>query len=405
MGCRQAVPAWHEATRGWVQEGKLVVLGIAQEQHPDRCRLFAQWKRLNWPMVYDPINVLGVAGVPVEVAVDERGIVRSTRLDLKTFEEAFVNKAFVAEAIEPAAQAVPPSPPDPAALRRRAEDGRSAQAWRDLGDALALWGGIDRVDEAIDAYARATRLDPDDGEAQFRLGVCYCTRYESERRLPGDFRTAVDHWSKARAIQPNRYIWRRRMEQYGPRLTKPYPFYDWVETAANEIRARGEQPVALTVVPTVSELEQPSERFPADQGDVQPPDFHDRIQHDLLGLVVAEVTIVPPRVKPGQSARVHVLLRPNAVRKAHWNNEAEPLRLWVEAPQGWQLERRLLRAPQGSQPETSEPRRFELDVRVPADARDTARLHAYALYYVCEDVRGTCRFLRLDIPIKVPVDE
>src|SRR3974377_2300984 len=148
MGCRQAVPAWHQATRAWVESGKLVVLGIAQEQHPDRCRLFAQWKRLDWPIVYDPINILGVTGVPVEVAVDERGIVRSTRLDLKTFEEAFVNKTFPSEATSPAAQAGPLSPPDPAALRRRAEEGRTAREWRDLGDALALWGGIDRIDEA-----------------------------------------------------------------------------------------------------------------------------------------------------------------------------------------------------------------------------------------------------------------
>jgi hypothetical protein len=399
------VPALHQATRTWVQQGKLLVLGVAQEQHPDRCRLFAQWKHLDWPIVYDPINVLGVTGVPVEVAVDEHGIVRSTRPNLKTFEEEFLNKAFPPDAAGPLAQPAPLSPPDPVPLRRRAEEGRSAEAWRQLGDALALWGGIDRVDEAIDAYARAIRFDPDDGDAQFRLGVCYRIRYESPRRLSDDFRAAVDHWGKARAIQPNQYIWRRRMEQYGPRLTKPYPFYDWMETAANEIRARGEQPVELRVLPTGSELAQPAERSSADQDDVQPPDPHDRVHPDTAGLVLAEVTVVPPRVKPGQSARVHVSLRLNTARKAHWNNEAEPLRLWVEAPPGWQLERHLLRAPQGRAPETSEPRQLELDVRAPADARGTAKLHAYALYYVCEDVRGKCQFLRLDIPIEVAVDK
>ena len=403
MGCRQAVPALHQATRTWVQQGKLVVLGIAQEQHPDRCRLFAQWKHLDWPIVYDPINILGVTGVPVEVAVDERGIVRSTRPDMKTFEEQFLNEGFPPDVVGALAEPAPLSPPDPVTLRHRAEESRSAEAWRELGDALALWGGIDRVDEAIDAYTRAIRFDPDNGEAQFRLGVCYRLRYESQRRLPDDFRAAVDHWDKARAIQPNQYIWRRRMEQYGPRLTKPYPFYDWVESAANEIRARGEQPVELMVLPTGSELEQPVQRFAVESDDVQPPDPRDRIQHDVSGLVLAEVTIVPPQVKPGESARVHVSLRPNAGRKAHWNNEAEPLRLWVEAPQGWQVQQRLLRAPQGRMPETSEPRQMELDVRAPTDAGDTGKFSAYALYYVCEDVGGTCQFLRLDIPIEVPV--
>lgn len=395
------MPAWHETAKAWVQKGELLVVGVAQEQHPERCRLFAQWHRLDWPIVYDPINVLGPTGVPLEVALDEHGIVRSVRPDVETFEEEFLNKTFPSEADEPRA---PLSPPDPAILRRRAEEGRSARAWRELGDALALWGGIDRVDEAIDAYTRAIRLDPDDGDAQFRLGVCYRIRHESPGRLPDDFQAAVDHWTAARAIRPNQYIWRRRVEQYGPRLTKPYPFYDWVETAAAEIRARGEQPVELRVLPTGSELAEPAERFAADQHDVQPPDPSGRIRRDTLGLILAEVTVVPPHVKAGQSARIHVSLRPNAARKAHWNNEAEPLRLWVEAPPGWELERRLLTAPQGDKPETSETRQFELDIRAPADAQGMARPHAYALYYACEDVRGTCSFLRQDIPIEVPVE-
>lgn len=158
-------------------------------------------------------------------------------------------------------------------------------------------------------------------------------------------------------------------------------------------------------MPTGSELEQPAQRFALEPDDVQPPDPRDRIQHDVSRLVLAEVTVVPPRVKPGESARIHVSLRPGAGRKVHWNNEAEPLRLWVEAPPGWQLQRRLLRAPQGRIPESSEPRQLEVDVRAPADARGTAKLSAYALYYVCEDVRGACQFLRLDIPIEVPVDK
>ena len=43
------------------------------------------------------------------------------------------------------------------------------------------------------------------------------------------------------------------MQQYGPRLDKPYPFYDWVETAREEIRARGETPSPLRVEPAGAE--------------------------------------------------------------------------------------------------------------------------------------------------------
>ena len=80
------MPVRNAETREWVREGKLVVLGIAQEHHRDRCRLFAQWRELDWPIVGDPINVMQVKGVPIEVAVDEYGIVRSVKPNMKTSE-------------------------------------------------------------------------------------------------------------------------------------------------------------------------------------------------------------------------------------------------------------------------------------------------------------------------------
>ncbi len=399
------MPAWHQATQEWVRQGKLAVLAIAEEQHPQRSRLFAHWQKLDWPILHDPINVRRVRGVPVVVAIDEHGIVRSVRPDLKTFKADFLDQTFAPGATRLPSERAKAIRPDPAALRRRAEQDRSAEAWKELGDALVLWHGLDKVDRAIDAYTRALRIQPDDGCAHFRLGVCYRMRYESQRRLPSDFQSAVDHWSKAVAIEPNQYIWRRRVQQYGPRLDKPYPFYDWVETAARQIRARGQQPVELKVLPTASEKAQPSRRFAADDGDDKPPDPRNKVRRDTSGLVVAEVTVVPPRVKPGEPTRVHVTLRPSVQRKAHWNNEAGPLQLWVDTPEGWQVERHLLQSPRAEKPETAEPRHFEFDLRAPGNARGSTELAAYALYYVCEDVGGSCRFLRQDIHIAVQVDE
>jgi hypothetical protein len=230
-------------------------------------------------------------------------------------------------------------------------------------------------------------------------------RYESRLRKPTDFKSAVDYWTKARAIDPNQYIWRRRIEQYGPRLTKPYPFYDWVQTAARDIRARGDQPVELKVSPTGSELASPARTFESDQRDVNSPDPEGRILRDAEGLILNEVTVVPPYVKPGGTVRVHVALRPNDILKAHWNNETEPARLWVDSPPGWQAQPRLLIAPKDERPETWEPRCFEFEIRAPHNASGTCELAAYTLYYVCEDTGGTCRFLRQDIPITVTVDE
>jgi tetratricopeptide (TPR) repeat protein len=392
------------------------VLAVAQEQHRQRSRLFAQWQRLDWPILHDPINVMQVRGVPIEVAIDEHGVVRSLRPKAETFEQEFLSKSFAADGVE-RVEGVPPSnrghdARDTEALRRRAEQTRSSDAWRQLGDALVLWAGPAQIEQAINAYTQAIEIKQDDGDAHFRLGVCYRMRYESPQRKPADFQMAVDHWSRARQIEPNQYIWRRRIEQYGPRMTKPYPFYDWVQTAALEIAERGEEPIELKVLPTGSELAAPARNFDAEQRTIEPPDPLGRIARDVQNLIRAEVTVVPPRVKPGEIARVHVTLRPNEQRKAHWNNEAEPLRFWIDAPDGWKVQPQLLTAPQGRKPETSEPRRLEFEVRAlrrtpygAADTNGTSHLAAYALYYVCEDAGGTCQFLRQDVPIPVAIEK
>jgi len=397
------VPAWDTKTKEWVRQGRLIVVGIAQEQHADRCRLFAQWRQLGWPILHDPINVMQVTGVPIEVAIDEYGIVRNLRPNPETLEQEFLDRTFTSDDASPAEGPREAARPDVAALRCLAERGGSYQAWRDLGDALALWAGPGGVDEAIHAYTQALHAKPDDGDAHFRLGVCYRTRYESEHPMPGDFQTAVDHWMAARSLQPDRYIWRRRIEQYGPRLTKPYPFYDWVQTAHREIRARGDQPVELKVWPTGSEMAGPVREWEAGPGAVKPPDPEGRISRDTQGLVLAEVTVVPSSVKPGEAVRVHLMLRPNDTRKACWSDEGEPLRVWVDLPPGWRAQPQLLVASQTERPDRSRPQRVELEIGTASDANGTSRLIAYALYHVREDADGTSRFLRQDIPITVTV--
>jgi tetratricopeptide (TPR) repeat protein len=399
------VPAWNTQVQQWIREGKLVVLGIAQEQHPNRCRLFAQWHKLNWQILHDPINVMGVRGVPIEIAIDEYGIVRSLKPDPKTFEKEFINKTFAPAKKDTSAKFEKTNRPDLNSLRRQAKQNRSSDAWRQLGDALVLWSAPFDVNEAIDAYTQAIQINPEDGDAHFRLGVCYLTRYESEHRLPTDFQSAVDHWTRARQIEPNQYIWRRRIEQYGPQATKPYPFYDWVLTAAREIRARGEKPVELRVLPTDSEITGPGGSPENQKLDVKPPDPQGRILRDQQHLILTEVTVIPPQIKPGGTIRVHMTLRPNEKRKAHWNNEAEPLKLWIDPPPGFKVQPQLLAAPQGNKPETSEPRHIEFELIAPDNAIGASKLSAYALYYVCEGVGGTCSFLRQDIPITIKVEQ
>jgi len=192
-------------------------VGIIQEQHPDRCRLFMQWKQMDWPILVDALNLYGVSAVPITYAIDEAGVVRAVNPKPAELE------AFLAS---PAREPGPPprvSRPDLAKLKP-AECAASAVEWGAYADALFLWGGDGRLGEAIDAYERALRLAPGDGPTEFRLGVAFRRRHDSAARETGDFQAAARHWAAALESDPNQYVWRRRIQQFGPRLDKPYPF-------------------------------------------------------------------------------------------------------------------------------------------------------------------------------------
>ena len=141
----------------------------------------------------------------------------------------------------------------------------------------------------------------------------------------------------------------------------------------------------------------------AGPGDVQPPDPEGRIARDTAGLVQAEVTVVPPRVKPGEAVRVYLTLRPSEASKTCWSDEGEPLRVWVDLPPGWRAQPQLLVVAQIDRPNRSQPQHVELDLKTATDAKGMSRLVATALYRVREGTDGTRRLLRQDIPITVTV--
>ena len=52
------------------------MVGIIQEQHPDRAALFMQWKEMGWPIMVDSYNLLKAPYVPISLAIDEQGVVQ-----------------------------------------------------------------------------------------------------------------------------------------------------------------------------------------------------------------------------------------------------------------------------------------------------------------------------------------
>lgn len=397
------VPGWHEATKKLQEEGKVQMIGIVQEQHPDRARLFMQWKGMGWPILVDSFNLLNVAAVPITLAIDEHGIIRRSRLSVKaaaTIGEEFVNQTFEESRNTPAPAAAKPELAPLKPLNR--ETGTRSR--EENATTVALWGEVNRIGEAIEEYQEALRTEPENGPLHFRLGVAYRMRYDSKYRKENDFSKAVEHWSKALEIDPNQYIWRRRIQQYGPRLDKPYPFYDWVSTARDEIRKRGETPVLLQVEPTGAEVAQPAKTFEILPVTKPEPDPQGRVLRDKERLIMIETTAVPPSIAPGASARLHVIFRPNPATKAHWNNEAEGLVFWLQPQNDLNVERGYISLQNPAQEVSQETREVEFEVRCPPDTKPgILKLVGYALYYGCEDVNGTCLYRRQDVAINVTV--
>jgi hypothetical protein len=389
---------WHAATKDLRRSGKLEVVAIVQDQHPDRDRLFLQWKQVDWPVLADPLNLLNLETVPITIAVDEFGIVRFTELPMsaaKTIEQTFVDQKY-----EPRDASVEPKPDLDALSRAPRRTAAEAIAY---GDAAAVWGGAERADEAIDAYREAVRLDPRNAIAHFRLGSALRERYDSAARRGTDFQEAVTQWDRALELEPNRYIYRRRAQQYGPRLEVPYNLFDWIPTARAEITARGETPVPLQVEPGESELGS----LPTNTVHLRKssePDPGGRLRRDQGEFIAMEATVAPLAVRSGEEVRVHVTFRPNLERKAHWNNSVDPLTIWLKLPEGWRADRAPIVVPNAGQEVSQEVRSAQFQLRAPADAHaGQVKIGGYATYYVCEDVRGVCVYRRRDIEILMSI--
>ena len=161
-------------------------------------------------------------------------------------------------------------------------------------------------DEKKKAYEKALALNAGNAPTLFRLGVAHRRRFETGFRKPDDFQKAVDNWAAALDVDPNQYIWARRIQQFGPILSKPYPFYDWVARAQEEILARGEAPVKLRVPLTGSERLGRGQWKPPVANMSANPDPEDRILHDKKRLVGLTVVAVPAVGRSGGDVRLHL---------------------------------------------------------------------------------------------------
>ena len=392
------MPVWHESIKKLASDN-LNVLAVVQEQHAERARLYAQWKGYDWPIAQDPVTKLGATAVPMFIGIDEHGVVQNTRMKPSDLE------AFVSQKFDPPAEAAPVLVQKD--FEKVADAARTADDWIESGDDLLLWrrNGKSSLDSAVEAYSRAlqdkARSDGQRGAILFRIGVAHRLKYDELANLEVDFDLAAKFWSDALAANPNQYIWRRRIQQYGPRQDKPYPFYDWVATAQQEIRDRGEKPIEQTVELTASEIAAPAkvddEKTSTPKSENPDPD--NKIQKDVGHLIRVESTAVPSFVQAGGRTRINLRFVPASGK---WNNEAEPLRVWVESNGVTLSQGNLLTFENPNQPDSKEVRHFEFEAQIDPGAQ-LCLVKGFALYNTCEETDATCRFMRQDFSIEVPI--
>ena len=399
---------WDAKTKQLVADEKLVVIGVVQEQHAERARLYKQWRQYDFPIVQDAVTELGLSVVPVPILIDEYGIVMNTRPQPNKIGQA------VAQPTKPPAEEAPKLEADYRDQVIVNGDSLSADGGSGicvLGDAYlnaALAGqdptaNVTRAIESYQNYLANNEKSNLTGHVHFRLGAAYRMKFDiapEDKQDPNDFTVAASHWSQALAVNPNQYIWRRRIQQYGPRLDKPYPFYDWVAQAQREIKERGEEPVELTVALAGAELARPDRKFKPVAESNSHPDPNSEITQDNE-LVVIHATAVPQAIAPGRAVRVHLRFD---LAGAEWNNESEDMVVWIEPSEfGSSTQSHLTLAnPQAA--ESDELRNVEFEFKTNRSTTESFELKASAFYYVCQQDNGQCLYRRQDFTIPITID-
>jgi len=367
---------------GTIDDNQVQLVGLIQEQHPERCKLFMKWKKMDFPVLVDSLNRLGVWAVPMLWAIDAHGVVRNTTRPRKDWiRDKFLKTDYPESSAEPA--------------REQRDTGVDAFLARD-------W------DNAITAFEQQTKTDAKDAKAWFRLGCSLRARHDSTDRKPDDFQRAIEAWTQAVRLFPRNYIFQRRLQQYGPRLGKPYPFYDWVAQAQADLRKRGVPVEALTVPLEGSEVAAPVGRprgAIAEPNDAKEPDPEGTIDRDKDGWVGFASVVAPKPPAIGGSVRAYLRFTPNRRKEITWDNEAGPLRVWLNVPDSIHVASSLLVAkmPEKSS-SSSEVRTIELELELPDElAPGKVEVSGYALYFVCSGKRDQCVHLRQDFTIAFDV--
>jgi len=234
-------------------------------------------------------------------------------------------------------------------------------------------------------------MEDQGGRLHFRKGVALRMQYDKSGNLI-DFQKSVREWEKALEINPSQYIWRRRIQQYGPQSDKPYPFYDWVDEAQKTITKRGETPIKLRVNLTSSERASPKKKWVQTLLEKE-PDPKNKLTVDADDFEILPVVIAATGHKKN-TYRVHIVMRPKGTFS--WNNEGAEMKVWLGENSGHVKGFTL---PNNTKSATSVEHR-SAEFEWIASSKDSVK--GYVVFHVCSKNDGICTVLRKDFQLTLP---
>lgn len=342
------------------------MVGLVQEQHGERAALFSLWKELDGIIAVDALNQLEVTLVPITLAIDEWGIVRHVvgrREDPNAFVQAFLREEF-----------------EPPKLAKSPRNKKTTLKAKERSRQALL--NTRKNSRRIEELERHLNQNRGDAKGWFELGVLYRARYDMGVGEAQDFQRAVDAWGEALALNPDQYIWRRRIQQYGPRLAKPYPFYDWVQEATAELG------VGLKTPLTQSEISSRDSQVTSRET-MKAPTAADRVTVDQEHVAVQSV-VVPAAAEVASAVRVYLSFDLNTKHDVHWNHEAQGLQVWWDIPEGVQVTGTFIDPPRTDVAVSEEQRTLEFEVVKPSSK--PLKLRGKAFYYICLGEDGACLY-------------
>ena len=155
-----------------------------------------------------------------------------------------------------------------------------------------------------------------------------------------------------------------------------------------------------------AEIAKPSRKFVAEETITENPDPDNKINLDDK-FVSLRSAAVPNFIRPNKTTRIHIVMSPENCK---WNNESEPVKIWINKIVGGTATKKAFEIPNptfdaktpDSATDSDEMRSVEFEFKADIDATE-CQIDGYALYTICESETGTCRLLRQNFSLNVPL--